>query len=426
MSMNELLGAIRGASDDKSALEAVNAVANGKTPSPVRAATNLFAPESEDTYTEEPDETETYDRDTISPKKEIPQEYGDNVDHDGTFDSTDSEELDDSYLDDDSVELSRPDTPNRDILNEAAPIDANATPSWLSAHSGDVAGGPALYGNEPSFDDDNSVPDGGENYIDDDEDYSIKSKKKFDASEIFSPFTKIFEKNPQLKRPVLFGAGGIAVALVLALFFGGSPASDTPKEPPIAQEEPQVDDQPSGQEVTLLPKAVSASCPPGGTSPTLSFSGKKEEAWICGRANGIDGAIMNISFAKTVIVKSITVMPGWNYVAPNGKDNWNEHRLVTQILWRIGGQQFVQKINPTRSGATLQLPGNGVATTVMSLTIQKTEAPSSVNVESVPGAGDGSEGGVLPPLVGGSNGAPNSDVDATTAIGSITITGTET
>lgn len=127
---------------------------------------------------------------------------------------------------------------------------------------------------------------------------------------------------------------------------------------------------------------------------------------------------MNVVFPKTVVVKSITVMPGWNYVAPNGRDHWNEHRLVTKILWRIGGQQFEQNITPTRSGSTLTLPGNGIATTVMSLTILTTERPDALSADT---GGEG--GGFLTP--GGDMGPENTDVDKSTAIGSVTIMGSE-
>lgn len=248
-----------------------------------------------------------------------------------------------------------------------------------------------------------------------DDDYLLE-KKSF-LSGLPNPL-KLFEKNPKLVRPVAIGAIGMVVAVGAAVIFGGSTASDTPAAPP-----PVVVEQPPGEDVgpqtiTLLPQAVSASCPPGSTSPSMAFTSKPENAWVCLRAHGIDGAVMNVIFAKTVTVQAITVMPGWNYVAPNGRDHWNEHRLVSKILWRIGGQQFEQVINPSRSGSTLTLPGNGIATTVMSMTILETVTPSAVGVDTGPG-----EGGLMAP--GGDLGAPNTDADKSTAIGSVTITGVE-
>jgi hypothetical protein len=131
---------------------------------------------------------------------------------------------------------------------------------------------------------------------------------------------------------------------------------------------------------------------------------------------------MNIIFPSPVTIKSITVVPGWAYVAPNGKDHWNDQRLVTQILWRIGGKQFVQAIVPTRAGRTLTIPGNGITTSEMSLTIQKTERPSAVEGGSL----EDVDGDVLPPMGGGGPmSADDAKVDESTAISSITIMGVE-
>lgn len=248
-----------------------------------------------------------------------------------------------------------------------------------------------------------------------DESYSL-SKPSF--GDLFSKPVEFFKRSPKLGRTAAIGAVGLVAAIGAGIMFGDHTASVTPPAAPPAV----VADAPGGEEVgteatVLLPKEVSASCPPGSTSPSMAFSNRPENAWVCPRAYGIDGAAMNIIFPKTVVVKSITVMAGWNYVAPNGRDHWNEHRLVTKILWRIGGQQFEQNITPSRSGSTLTLPGNGVATTVMSLTILTTARPDAIN----PDSGEG--GGFLTP--GGDTGPQNSDVDKSTAVGSVTIMGTE-
>lgn len=250
---------------------------------------------------------------------------------------------------------------------------------------------------------------------DDDDDYSL-TKPSF--GDLLTKPVDFFKRSPKLGRTAAVGAVGLVVAIGAGVMFGGSTASETPvATPPSVVEEAPGMETPGAEPVTLLPKAVSASCPPGSTSPSMAFTNRPENAWVCTRAHGIDGAVMNVIFPKTVVVKSITVMPGWNYVAPNGRDHWNEHRLVTKILWRIGGQQFEQNITPTRSGSTLTLPGNGIATTVMSLTILTTERPDAISPEA------GGEGGLLAP--GGDTGPENTEVDESTAIGSVTIMGTE-
>ncbi|TXH10723.1 MAG: hypothetical protein E6R04_04495 [Spirochaetes bacterium] len=253
---------------------------------------------------------------------------------------------------------------------------------------------------------------------DDDDDFARPKKTKIVIPSVPTP-SQVLAKHPTWKRPAIFAAAAAVIGIVVAFVFGGSPESETPNiaTPPMMAEE---DTEPAEAEVVeLRPKAVSALCPPGNTSATLAFSKRTEDAWVCGRANGIDGAIMNIVFPSPVTVKSITVMPGWAHIAPNGRDNWNEHRLVTQILWRLGGHQFIQPIVPTRAGATLTIPGDGVTTSVMSLTIQKTERPSAV------------EGGSLEDVDGEIHapaGVPGDDsdkVDESTAISSIVIMGIE-
>ena len=260
--------------------------------------------------------------------------------------------------------------------------------------------------------------------IDEDDGYNPSNDRgdfiKAKASGLLEKPKELYAKYP---RPIIMGAIGLVVALVVVVVFGGgSPTSETPVanpgegvvEEPIA---PSVDGM---EPVTLLPKRVSADCGAGQTSPALAFSNDPKEAWICPRANNIDGQVMNILFDRTVQVQSITILPGWNFVAPNGKDNWNEHRVITQILWRVGGQQFVHKINPTRSGSTFTFPGKGVAATVMSLTVQRSERPNAAGAESV----DTGEGGLLPPM-GPQGGPENTDVDKSLAVNSLVITGLE-
>lgn len=262
----------------------------------------------------------------------------------------------------------------------------------------------------PSYEDEYDFNDG------EDENYAL-SKPSF--GDMLSKPLEFFKKSPKMGRTAAVGAVGLVAAIGAGVMFGGSTASETPvATPPSVVEEAPGLETPSAEVTTLLPKAVSASCPPGSTSPSMAFTNRPENAWVCQRAHGIDGAAMNVVFPKTVVVKSITVMPGWNYVAPNGRDHWNEHRLVTKILWRIGGQQFEQSITPTRSGSTLTLPGNGIATTVMSLTILTTERPDALSADA---GGEG--GGFLAP--GGDTGPENTDVDKSTAIGSVTIMGSE-
>lgn len=231
---------------------------------------------------------------------------------------------------------------------------------------------------------------------------------------------EFIKRNP---RPVIVGVIGLVALLAMAVVLpAGDPASDPVPDalpPDVSVEVPA--DPSMGEPVVLLPKTVAADCGPGQTNPALAFNNNQGDAWICPRAHGIDGAIMNIQFKNTVQVVSVTVMPGWNYVAPNGRDRWNEHRVVTRIRWRAGGKEFIHNIDPTRAGSTFTFnPPKGVATNEMSLTIFATERPNAAGAEVDPETGGG---GILPPILGGGDGG--ADVDKTFAIGSIVINGYE-
>ena len=214
-------------------------------------------------------------------------------------------------------------------------------------------------------------------------------------------------------RPKLAAvAAGTAAVLIIALVavFSLSGGRGKPPEPAgVTAAPPVVSDNPEPvpAEAPLVPATVSASCV-GDSDAVAPFAGEKSRAWVCGRANGLDGSVLNIAFGKAVVVTQITIVPGFNYVAPDGRDEWSRHRLVTGVTWRLGGKTYPQAINPTRTGATLKLPS--VVTQEMSLTITASTRPlaPAENAEGI-GKADGSGSAV--------------DADATTAVSSIIITG---
>lgn len=228
-------------------------------------------------------------------------------------------------------------------------------------------------------------------------------------------------RNP---RPVVIVAVGLVLVLVMMLLTEpGDPSAEQNETfaPPPPSSEPVPGEGGNGEPVQLLPYKVSGRCGPGETDPSLVFTAKPQEAWVCPRAHNSDGAILNIYFKKNVIVTGIDVMPGFNYVAPNGKDHWNEHRVVTAILWRIGGHKFPHPIDPNRAGSHINInPPKGISTASMSLTVVSTERPNAADAGIDPETGSG---GSLPPLLGGPS--DNSDVDKTFAISNIVIWGYE-
>lgn len=215
---------------------------------------------------------------------------------------------------------------------------------------------------------------------------------------------------PSWTRIALPCAGALVVVLALLVVISGGNSSPTPAVgPPPMPVAPQT--SAARVDGPLIPKDVQAPDCPAGSSPdpTGAFDGDKRTAWICARRYGIDYAILTIIFAEPVVITGIDLTPGFDYVEPNGEDHWNQHRLVTNILWRIGGHPVPQpNIVPNRSGVHLAV--RNIATTVMTATIQGTERPPAAPT---------AQGG-LPGLF---NTGPDKKVDDTFAIGRIEITG---
>lgn len=221
---------------------------------------------------------------------------------------------------------------------------------------------------------------------------------------------EIFQKHP---RPVIFGAIGLAVALVMGVAFGGGdPAAPSVIADPIAP--PTVDDTLNSgtADERIVPLKVTAKCGAGQTDPMLAFDGDLKTAWICPRAHGIDGAIMDIYLKAPAYVKGIDIVPGFNAVSPNGDSQWSKYRVVTHAVWRLGGKRYDHPIDPQPSGSRKSInPPNGTNTASIRLTIQRTERPSAA----------GATADVDNPFnIGGGDGG---DVDKAFAISEITLWG---
>lgn len=196
------------------------------------------------------------------------------------------------------------------------------------------------------------------------------------------------------------------VVVVLAVWGGyltfGSSASTVPhvqKADPIVDAAPP----PTGQSPAALPpdSVRAPACAARSQPPANAFSGKPEDAWVCVRAFDSDLQTVTITYSKPVVVTSIFVIPGFEHTDANGRNQWNEHRVVTVINWRVGGQPFTQTIDPNaHTGASIQIPN--VATQVITGTIFKT---------------------VPPPSVEGDNGPSDQDINSTFAVKTITVNG---
>lgn len=109
--------------------------------------------------------------------------------------------------------------------------------------------------------------------------------------------------------------------------------------------------------------------------PSKAFSSVDTDAWVCYRSMGIDGAVMNIVFREPVTLTEIRLTPGFDFVQQqSGEDKWVQHRVISRILWRAGGGEFTQDIDPQR-GEVSYVFDKPVTTESMSLTIQKSVVP---------------------------------------------------
>lgn len=212
-----------------------------------------------------------------------------------------------------------------------------------------------------------------------------------------------------LKALAYGGAAVVAVVVfVLTLIGGGRGEPPVPAgqvAPPPAQTDTAETERSDGP---LIPATVSASC--GNDSDAVApFSHDRTRAWVCRRINGRDLNVLNITFDQPVVISSITVVPGFAYVAPDGRDEWSRHRLVTSVAWRMGGAVYPQNIAPTRTGVTQQFPN--VITQELSMTITSSTRPplgEDANTGGFAGAGDADD---------------PAKVDEHTAVSQIVITG---
>lgn len=212
-------------------------------------------------------------------------------------------------------------------------------------------------------------------------------------------------------RLIAVGAAVIVTVVVLAVV-SLSGGRGKPPEPLGTTVLPpaQVDNpEPARTDGPLIPSTVSASCG-NDSDPVAPFSSEKTRAWLCKRVNGLDLNVLNITFDKPMVITSITIVPGFNYVAPDGRDEWARHRLVTGVTWRMGGAVYPQEITPTRTGVTKQFPS--VITQEMSMTVTGSTRP--------PLGGGGLKGGGI---AGAGDADDPSKIDEHTAVSSITITG---
>ena len=82
-----------------------------------------------------------------------------------------------------------------------------------------------------------------------------------------------------------------------------------------------------------------------------------------------------MTFRRPIVVTELFVVPGFNYVEASGIDRWTQYRHVTRLLWEIGDEEFVQTINPVRTGVRREV--DDIATQQITVTVMQTVSPES-------------------------------------------------
>lgn len=147
---------------------------------------------------------------------------------------------------------------------------------------------------------------------------------------------KFWTRFRRLPTPVQAVAGLlIAILVAIGLFGRGS----KPPEAPPNNAGPAIVVNPNGNPPTadvglveLQPTGgVGSSCDIKGFEAARAFGKNKGDGWVCTRAHGIDSAFMEIDFGHEVSVCSVEFIPGLWLDHAGGTNEWNLHRVVTQV-----------------------------------------------------------------------------------------------
>lgn len=244
----------------------------------------------------------------------------------------------------------------------------------LDASDSDLTDEDSELGGEDSFEEMAVDPDDDEDEYEDD--LVPEALRKRDMTFIEKVKDWYDDREPLHQKLILGGAAAsilLIISLILLIVF--------PKDKQEAPEAQNTDTNISMEDTkatevgTLIPASSDSKCPEGELSTPVAnaFDPAQDKAWVCERAFGIDGAVATMHFDSSVEISKVALVPGFNFAAPRGEDEWMKHRVVTKVLWRIGDEQFVQTINPARTPAELSIP-NLVASDI-SMTVLTTADP---------------------------------------------------
>ncbi|WAJ47996.1 hypothetical protein OK015_28530 (plasmid) [Mycobacterium sp. Aquia_216] len=250
--------------------------------------------------------------------------------------------------------------------------------------------------------------------------------------------------NRGAKRTAVWLGCGAAVAAVLIVVafvgFGGGPAPVSPPQhratiaavaaaPTTNVAVPQQD-----QAVPFTP--WSTSCTPDGgagdqlaaRSPVALTDAATDSAWVCGRGpqeSRLDGQVLHVQFvcdpsrpnsACSYMLNSLSVTPGWVAKTQGGKDEWLQHRVVTNVQFNFfNGNELVTDPLPVDTHSvhgpvSVTLPRKVLVSRV-DVIILHTDRPPANPLPTSPASGPAGAPSEQPPngLVDSLMGAPGGD-----------------
>ncbi|MGB8404422.1 MAG: hypothetical protein WCE30_10195 [Mycobacterium sp.] len=194
---------------------------------------------------------------------------------------------------------------------------------------------------------------------------------------------KAWSRFRKLPNPVQIFVGLTAVVLLVVGLFGrGSTTTDHD----VDKSGTPVVVNPNGHQPTADPDlvelqptgGVGSNCDVKGFESARAFGKNNGDGWVCVRAHGIDGEFMEIDFGHKVTVCSVEFIPGLRLDHAGGTNEWNLHRLVSQVKILVPQDQTQPDpitIKDPTPAPVKQVFAPCFAATRISLIVQATKPP---------------------------------------------------
>ncbi|WP_328404141.1 discoidin domain-containing protein [Nocardia sp. NBC_00403] len=196
----------------------------------------------------------------------------------------------------------------------------------------------------------------------------------------------------ELRKPKVALAVGAVVAVLLVLLLVTTGGNDSPEDrvlvitPPPTSAAPSTTGPPTpAAGATIQVKSAQSKCPPGSTSAMDAFAGQAGKAWSCVRAFKVDGQVLTIELGKTYQIDSIGIVPGWDYVGPDGTDQWAKYRTASRVSYLFDDGKATTYTQPTLDQRTLVVTkiDPPVSASKIVLTVLESKGEPAINTTAI-------------------------------------------